>query len=103
MLRIWIACALFGLLLAGPAAANPAICARDARQIGHYEDRLARARAIGSAEQEALMQQHLNLLRARAAGRCPDLAADDSAARAFAEFLRLAGKAALTYFTFGAF
>ena len=43
------------------------------------------------------------LLKTRQADRCPqDVPRDDSTAKAFMQLLRIAGSAALTYFTFGA-
>jgi hypothetical protein len=49
------------------------------------------------------MGQHLSLLKGRQQKRCPnDVPTDDSTARAFMALLRVAGEAALTYFTFGA-
>jgi hypothetical protein len=49
------------------------------------------------------MGEQVARLKGRQADRCPhDVPTDDSTARAFMQLLRVAGEAALTYFTFGA-
>jgi hypothetical protein len=65
-----------------------------------------RAEAQGSQTWVDYTQNHVDLLRERQKQRCPRDAEDSSAKEAFLAFMRLlklAGQAALTYFTFGAF
>lgn len=90
------------LVLSSAASAGVAECRRLERQIEHFEGMVDRARELDNEMWEERTQQHVDRLKERAKARCPEYADDDSAARAFANLLRLAGKAALTYFTFGA-
>ena len=103
----WLAVAAFaaGLLapLGAQAVGGPAECARLRRQIAHFQGMTDRAEALGDAMWIERMGEHLALLKGRQADRCPnDVPTDDSTARAFMQLLRVAGEAALTYFTFGA-
>lgn len=78
-------------------------CARLRRQIDHFQGMTDRAEALDNAMWTERMGEHLALLKGRQAERCPnDVPTDDSTARAFMQLLRVAGEAALTYFTFGA-
>lgn len=117
--------ALLLLFVAGPAAsetpaaeppadeeaiarptAHPAECARLHRQIAHFEGMAARADALGNELWTERTEKHVELLRERQKQRCPGDVPDDSAKEAFLAFmglLKVAGKAALSYFTFGAF
>ena len=62
-----------------------------------------RAEALENEMWSERMGEHLALLKGRQIDRCPqDVPTDDSTARAFMQLLRVAGEAALTYFTFGA-
>lgn len=104
------------LLLLVPAAAraqndfarplgHPAECARLHRQIAHFEGMAARAEALDSELWQERTEQQVSLLRERQKQRCPGDVPDDGAKQAFLAFmsmLKLAGQAALTYFTFGA-
>ena len=103
------------LLLPGAALAatelpqkvgSPAECARLHKQIAHFEAMVERAEAQDSEIWVEYTERHVGLLRDRQRQRCPDDAEDASAKEAFLAFVnlvKLAGKAALTYFTFGAF
>jgi len=85
--------------------AHPAECARLRKQIDHFEGMADRAEAKGNAMWTERTEQHVSLLRERQQERCPNDVPDDSAKQAFLAFmslLKVAGKAALTYFTFGA-
>jgi hypothetical protein len=85
---------------------SPAECARLHKQIAHFEAMVERAEAQESEMWAEYTQRHVDLLRDRQRERCPDDAEDASAKAAFLAFLNLlkvAGRAALTYFTFGAF
>jgi hypothetical protein len=82
---------------------SPAECSRLRRQIDHFQFMADRAKAINSELWTDRLATHLALLKDRQANRCPqDVPHDDTTARAFMQLLRVAGEAALTYFTFGA-
>ncbi len=102
----WLAVAVLaaGLLAPlGAQAAGPAECNRLRRQIAHFQGMTDRAEALENEMWTERMGQHLAQLKGRQADRCPhDVPTDDSTARAFMQLLRIAGSAALTYFTFGA-
>ena len=102
----WLAvAALAAGLLAPPAAqaAGPSECSRLRRQIDHFQGMTDRAEQLGDPMWTERMGEHLARLKGRQANRCPqDVPTDDTTARAFMQLLRLAGSAALTYFTFGA-
>ena len=85
----------------GPA--GPAECARLRRQIDHFQWMENRAKTLNSELWTDRLEDHLALLRGHQLDRCPqDVPHDDSTAQAFMQLLRVAGAAALTYFTFGA-
>jgi hypothetical protein len=103
----WLAVAALaaGLLLplGAKAVGGPAECARLRRQIAHFQGMTDRAEALDNAMWSERMGEHLARLKGRQADRCPhDVPTDDSTARAFMQLLRVAGEAAITYFTFGA-
>ncbi|HEY8155775.1 MAG TPA: hypothetical protein VII72_16720 [Myxococcota bacterium] len=106
MTKWLVVAALAAGLLAPPgaqAAGGPAECARLRRQIAHFQGMTDRAEALQNELWMERMGQHLSLLKGRQQKRCPnDVPTDDSTARAFMALLRVAGEAALTYFTFGA-
>ena len=105
-MRKWLASAALAAGLLAPlaaTAAGPAECARLRRQIDHFERMNARAVALDSDVWTQRMGNHLGLLKTRQVNRCPqDVPRDDTTAKAFMQLLRIAGSAALTYFTFGA-
>lgn len=99
--------ALAAVLLAPIAApavqAGPSECARLRRQIDHFSRMLDRAEQLDTQLWTGRIGTHLGMLRKRQEDRCPqDVPNDDSTAKAFMQLLRVAGSAALTYFTFGA-
>ena len=102
----WLAIAALAAGLLAPVgadAAGPAECARLRRQIDHFQGMADRAKALKSELWSDRLGNHLGMLRARQLDRCPqDVPRDDSTAKAFMQLLRVAGSAALTYFTFGA-
>ena len=84
---------------------SPAECARLHKQIAHFEGMVERAEALDNELWAERTQQHVELLRDHQRERCPDDAQDSAAKAAFLAFmnlLKVAGQAALTYFTFGA-
>jgi len=119
-MKVWLAVAAGALLLAPGIAsaqlfgeddssdsfrsvnAHPAECARLARQIDHFAMMTARAQALKNEMWTERMNQQLELLQGMQAARCPDDVPIDEAAEAFKFLVRLAAKAAITYFTFGA-
>jgi hypothetical protein len=103
----WLAVAALAACLFAPLAAQavggPAECARLRRQIAHFQRMTDRAVQLGEPLWSERMGTHLALLKGKQKNRCPqDVPTDDSTARAFMQLLRVAGEAALTYFTFGA-
>jgi len=82
--------------------AHPAECARLSRQIDHFTMMATRAEALENALWMERMEDHLELLKGMQAARCPSDVPVDSGAEAFKFLVKLAAKAALTYFTFGA-
>jgi hypothetical protein len=87
-------------------AGGPAECARLNRQIDHFEGMVERAKQLDNELWIERTQQHVDLLREKQEERCPDDAESNAAKEAFLAFmglLKVAGQAALTYFTFGAF
>jgi hypothetical protein len=97
--------ALAAILLPQSASAtNPAQCQRLDRQIMHHQTMAERADELGKDDWAEKTQRHVNLLMTtrRDAG-CPEPVKDSGMAKAFTQILRLAGSAAITYFTFGAF
>jgi hypothetical protein len=105
--RKWLAAATVAAALLAPlsaaADAGPSQCARLRRQIGHFQGMADRAEALRNEMWAERMNQHLALLKLRQIDQCPgDVPKDDSTAAAFMQLLRVAGAAALTYFTFGA-
>jgi len=119
-MKVWLAVAAGALLLVPGIAsaqlfgedgssksvrsvnAHPAECARLARKIDHFAMMTARAEALENELWSARMQDQLELLQGMQAARCPDDVPVDSGAEAFKFLVKLAAKAALTYFTFGA-
>jgi hypothetical protein len=88
-----------------PPPGSPAECARLHKQIAHFENMVERAEERGNQLWIDGMQQHVDRLRDEQRQICPDDAADSAAReawRAFANLLKVAGQAALTFFTFGA-
>jgi hypothetical protein len=105
-LLLWLVAGVAGAdtQVARPLA-HPAECARLRKQIDHFEGMADRAEAQGSEMWTERTEQHVSLLRERQKERCPGDVPDDSAKEAFFAFmsmLKLAGQAALSYFTFGA-
>jgi hypothetical protein len=119
-MKVWLAVAAGALLLVPGIAsaqvlgkdgsansfrsvnAHPAECARLARQIDHFTMMAERAAALENEMWFERMEDHLQLLQGMQAARCPDDVPIDQAAEAFKFLVKLAAKAAITYFTFGA-
>ena len=106
-MRKWLAVAVLAAGLFAPlgaqAVGGTVECARLRRQIAHFQGMTDRAVALENAMWSERMGEQVARLKGRQADRCPhDVPTDDSTARAFMQLLRVAGEAALTYFTFGA-
>jgi hypothetical protein len=72
------------------------------RQITHYSRMHEQAKEL---EHELWIQRfgnHLQMLRTRQEDRCPQDVPPDNTARALMHLMRIAGQAALSYFTMGA-
>jgi hypothetical protein len=107
----WLAIAALAAGLCAPIGAaagtvgpgGPAECARLRRQIDHFQRMVDRAEQLKSELWTGRIGSHIGMLRERQMNRCPqDVPNDDSTARALMQLLKIAGSAALTYFTFGA-
>jgi hypothetical protein len=86
----------------GKLNGHPAECSRLRRQIDQYALMQKRAKALENELWQARLQNHLDLLHGVQAARCPADVPVDSTGEAFKQLLKLAAKAAVTYFTFGA-
>jgi hypothetical protein len=104
-MRIALAVAAGVILLPMASAASPhrSECNALTRQIDHYTDMLERARKLDNEMWVDRTADHVGRLVQKRAALCPQYAEDDSAMRAFAALVKLGARAALTYFTFGAF
>ncbi len=92
------------LLSAGVAVAgSPAECARYRRQIDHYQGMVERAEDLDNELWTARTRDHVGKLKAMQKQRCPEDVPVNTTLLAFERMLKLAAKAAVTYFTFGAF
>lgn len=103
------ACALLlAVALAAPAAAgnrsrNPAGCVNIAHQLVHYDTMRARAAKANNALWVGRIDAQIDRLEDQLAMRCPDEAAKARKDKQLAEFLKLAARSALTFFTLGAY
>ena len=92
------------LLAPGLALASPQECGRLTKQIEHYQDMSDRAAARGNQMWQNGMDAHIGRLKGRRSAVCHDWDdSDERALAAFAEFVKLAARAAVTFFTFGAY
>lgn len=98
------------LLLAAPPAfavpSNKAECRRITRQVAHFVDVAEMADSRGDELWLESTLDHIDRLKERRVKLCPEWEEPNWAeiyAREFAELLKKAGKAALTYLTFGAY
>ena len=114
MLRIAgaIAISLVGISLALPAQAvrGTRDCRRMTRQIAHYEGVADVAKQRDNEMWRTATIAHVERLQVRRAKMCPQYVAELQeknaairAARATKAFMKMAGKAALRYFTMGAY
>ena len=102
-MRLAPALLVLGWLLAPAAAgANPQ-CELYTRNIAHYELTAARMAEAEMDLWEEKTREHIETLERKREELCPEYSANAQAARAFRDMLRFAGKAAVKYFTFGAF
>ncbi len=99
-----------GIALMWPALMSPGLagateieCRRLTSQIEHFSNMVERAHQLDNAIWAARTRDHVDQLVARRADECPGYSASAQAMQAFAQLLRVASRAALTYFTFGAF
>ncbi len=94
-----------GIALLSPAVAGAGEieCRRLTYQIAHFSGMVERAHELDNAIWAQRTQDHVDHLVARRAAACPGYSAGEQAMQAFAQLVRVAGRAALTYFTFGAF
>jgi hypothetical protein len=83
-------------------SAHPAECARLRRQIDHFYGMFERAQAFENVMWEERLSSHLGTLLVMQEARCPNDVRVDKTAEAFKQLLKLAAKAAIAYFTFGA-
>lgn len=88
--------------LPGAASADSSECRHLTQQIEHYRTLAERAEALDSELWEQRTEDHIERLVERRIELCPEYAKEDRTLAAFAHLMRIAGKAALSYFTFGA-
>jgi len=116
-MRILISILILVLVIAPAAAfgepvrrlANRGDCRRMTKQIDHYENVvLEMAKQRGNKAWEASMEAHLSTLKNRRADRCPEYNKQRNMfirareeARQMQRMMKMAGKAALKYFTGG--
>ncbi|MDJ0848742.1 MAG: hypothetical protein QNK04_10215 [Myxococcota bacterium] len=82
--------------------AHPAECARLRRQIDHFTGMMLRAEAAENELWVERMGLHLERLQTQQAARCPNDIPVDTTGEAFKQLIKIAAKAAVAYFTFGA-
>ena len=104
-MRIALAVAVGAVLLPMASVASPYQnqCYALTRQIDRYTDMLERAQKLDNEMWVERTGDHVGRLVQKRAALCPEYAKDDSTMRAFAALVKLGAKAALMYFTFGAF
>ncbi len=106
-IRVTLGICVLLLLPAAASASSPAECTRLIRQIHHYQEMQERAEARGNEMWDQRMGTQVQLLKNQLLAKCPEWAKDDAAAREaarqFMELLKFAGRAALAFFTMGAF
>lgn len=109
-MRITFVVASLALFLAAPlpvradsVVAGVNECRRLTQQIGHFESMHARAEDLGNELWQERLEDHLGVLTKRRAENCPGYGPEEQMAQQLAILLKLAGQAALSYFTFGAF
>ncbi len=104
-MRIALAVAVGVLLLPMASAASPDRnqCYSLTRQIDRYTDMLERAQRLDNEMWVERTGDHVGRLVQKRAALCPEYAKDDSTMRAFRALVKLGARAALAYFTFGAF
>ena len=104
-MRIALAVAVGVILLPMASAASQYRnqCYSLTRQIDRYTDMLERAQRLDNEMWVERTGDHVGRLVQKRAALCPEHAKDDSTMRAFAALVKLGARAALAYFTFGAF
>ena len=85
------------------AARNPAVCMNLAKQLVHYDAMRARADAEGQDLWALRFEDHIEMLEGHFADKCPAMAAEQRAIQQWAALMKDAGRAALTFFTLGAY
>ncbi len=109
-MRIFFVVASLALCLAAPSVASAESvlaganeCRRLTQQIDHFETMYSRAEDLDNELWQERIDDHLDILRKRRAENCPGYGPEEQMAQQFQTLLKLAGQAALSYFTFGAF
>lgn len=104
-MRLALVAALCSALLLPAAAAarsrNPVTCAYIARKLVHYDDMRQRAVAQGKDVWVERIDQVIDDTEHEFMVECPEQAAQQRTAAQLRELLKLAGRAALTFFTMG--
>ena len=97
------------LALLVPAAAlatkarNPGTCVRIANQLVHYDAMRQRAAELENELWVERFEAHLSDLEDHFAAKCPEQAKEQKSIQQLAALLKTAGRAALTFFTLGAY
>jgi hypothetical protein len=103
----WLASAAAAAVLIAPLSASAGTgtvneCRWLRKQITHYSRMHEQAKELDHEIWIQRFGDHLNGLKKRQIDRCPQDVPPDTTARALMNLLKIAGQAALTYFTMGA-
>jgi hypothetical protein len=77
-------------------------CDNFTRNIDHFEEMAQRAQDLGNPMWAEHTEAQVEALKTEREARCPEWSKEAQAQRAFMQLVRLAGRAAIQYFTFGA-
>jgi hypothetical protein len=89
--------------LAAQRRNNPMVCAQIANQLVHYDSLKARAASEGNAVWVARFKGKIAELEQEFELSCPEQAAQEKTLQQLAEILKTAGRAALSFFSMGAY
>lgn len=102
-----IAASCLALLVPAGASAvkarDPGTCTRIAHQLVHYDSMKQRAAELDNELWVDRFDAHITDLEAHFAEKCPEQAAEQRSIQQLADLLKTAGRAALTFFTLGAY
>jgi hypothetical protein len=82
---------------------NPGTCMRIAHQLVHYDTMRQRAAELENELWVERFETHISDLEDHFAEKCPEQAAEQQSMQQLAALLKTAGRAALSFFTLGAY